>query len=164
MLRDGLGTFKLLSALLTTILVGRHGLASINQGVRECHFTAGGNPISAVMSANVPKMDIGKPATTGRSEKSFLLMCVEMRNYPQGLRGGVDLGELIKLIVQVLEEVLEFARGEFFFCRMTAADQLLFQCIQRLNDSVLARENASIVASHAVSVIQALPVGAVARQ
>ena len=70
MLRDGLGTFKLLSALLTTILVGRHGLASINQGDRECHFTAGGNPISAVMSANVPKMDIGKPATTGRSEKS----------------------------------------------------------------------------------------------
>ena len=83
MLRDGLGTFKFLSALLTTILVGRHGLASINQGDRECHFTAGGNPISAMMSANVPKTDIGKPATTGRSEKSFLLMCVEMRNTPK---------------------------------------------------------------------------------
>ena len=27
---------------------------------------------------------------------------------------------------QVLEEILQFARGEFFFCRMTAADQLLF--------------------------------------
>ena len=50
--------------------------------------------------------------------------------------------EMIKLIVQVLEEVLRFARREFFFCRVTAADQLLFQRIQRLNDSVLARENA----------------------
>lgn len=71
---------------------------------------------------------------------------------------------MIKLIVQVPEEVLRFARREFFFCHMSAAGQLLSQRIQRLNNSVLARENAGIVAFHAVSVIQALPVGAVARQ
>ena len=74
------------------------------------------------------------------------------------------LAELIKLIVQVLDDVLRFTRGEFFFCHMTAAAQLLFQRIQRLNESVLAGVDASIVASHAVSVMQALPVGAVARQ
>ena len=50
------------------------------------------------------------------------------------------------------------------FCHMTAAAQLLFQRIQRQNESVLAGVDASIVASHAVSVMQALPVGAVARQ
>lgn len=74
------------------------------------------------------------------------------------------LAELIKLIVQVLDDVLRFSRGEFFFCHMTAATQLLFQLIQRPNESVLAGIDASIVASHAVSVMQALPVGAVARQ
>ena len=74
------------------------------------------------------------------------------------------LAKVIKLIVQVLEEVLHFARGEFLFGHMTATDQLLFQRIQRLNESVLAGENAGVVTSHAVSVIQALPVGAVARQ
>jgi hypothetical protein len=41
-LRDGLGTFKLLTAFLATILVSRHGLVSIDQGGSECHFTAGG--------------------------------------------------------------------------------------------------------------------------
>jgi hypothetical protein len=79
-------------------------------------------------------------------------------------KAGVALAELIKLIVQVLDDVLRFNRGEFFFCHMTAAGQLIFQRIQRPNESVLAGVDASIVASHAVSVMQALPVGAVARQ
>ena len=39
------------------------------------------------------------------------------------------LGEMIKLIVQVLWEVLRFALGEFFVGRMSAAGQLLFQCV-----------------------------------
>ena len=38
---------------------------------------------------------------------------------------------MIELIVQVLDDVLRFSRGEFFFCHMTAAAQLLFQRIQR---------------------------------
>jgi hypothetical protein len=71
---------------------------------------------------------------------------------------------LIELIVQVLDDVLRFYRGEFFFCHMTTVAQPLFQRIQRLNESVLSGVDASIVASHAVSVMQALPVGAVARQ
>jgi hypothetical protein len=74
------------------------------------------------------------------------------------------LAELIKLIVQVLDDVLRFSRGEFFFCHMTAVAQPLLQRIQRPNESVLAGIDASVVASHAVSVMQALPVGAVARQ
>ena len=109
------------------------------------------------------------------AEVAFLPSCVwNIRVVAPGDPGGLKpppkarpaprLAKLIKLIVQVLEEVLHFARGEFFFCRVTAADQLLFQRIQRLNNSVLARENTGIVASRAVSVIQALPVGAVARQ
>ena len=71
---------------------------------------------------------------------------------------------MIKLIVQVLDDVLRLSRGEFFSCHMTAVTQSLLQGIQRLNDSVLAGVDAGIVASHAVSVMQALPVGAVARQ
>ena len=47
---------------------------------------------------------------------------------------------------------------------MTAVTQSLLQGIQGLNDSVLAGVDASVVASHAVSIIQALPFGAVARQ
>src|SRR5215471_109387 len=47
---------------------------------------------------------------------------------------------------------------------MTAITQSLFQSIQRLNDSVLAGVDAGVMTSHAVSVIQALPFGAVARQ
>jgi hypothetical protein len=74
------------------------------------------------------------------------------------------LAELIKLIVQVLDDVLCFDCGEFFICHMTAIAQPLFQRIQRMNESVLAGVDASIVASHAVSVMQALPFGAVARQ
>ena len=74
------------------------------------------------------------------------------------------LAELIKLIVQVLDDVLRLNRGEFFFRHMTAVAQPLFQRIQRPNESVLAGVDGSIVASHAVSIMQALPVGAVARQ
>jgi hypothetical protein len=77
---------------------------------------------------------------------------------------GSRLAELIKLIVQILDDVLRFHRGEFFVCHMTAVAQPLSQCIQRLNDSVLAGVDASIVACHAVSVVQALPFGTVARQ
>ena len=54
------------------------------------------------------------------------------------------LAKMIKLIVQVLEEVLRFARREFFFCHMSAAGQLLFQRIQRLNGSVLACQDAGM--------------------
>jgi hypothetical protein len=36
---------------------------------------------------------------------------------------------------EVFEVVLHFARGEFFFRRLTAGNQLLFQCIQRPNAS-----------------------------
>lgn len=73
------------------------------------------------------------------------------------------LVEMIKVIIQVLDDVLRLNRGEFFFCYMTAVVQLLFQCIQRLNAVVSASVDASIVASHAVSVMQELPGGAVAR-
>ena len=80
-------------------------------------------------------------------------------------RRNVLIGwEFIKLIIQVRDDVLRLTRGEFFFCRVSAVAHLLFQRIQRLNELVLAGVNAGIVASHAVSVIQALPVGAVARQ
>src|SRR5262249_35965940 len=47
---------------------------------------------------------------------------------------------------------------------MTTVAQPLFQRIQGLNDSVLAGVDAGVVASHAVSVIQALPLGAVTWQ
>ena len=56
-------------------------------------------------------------------------------------RPAPGLLEVIKLIVQVFEEVLHFARGEFLFCRMTAGNQLLFERIQRLNLSVFASED-----------------------
>ena len=76
-----------------------------------------------------------------------------------GFEKVLKLAELIKLIVQVLDEVLRLNRGEFFICHMTAAAQLLFQGIQRLNEVVLAGVDASTVASHAVSVMQALAPG-----
>jgi hypothetical protein len=82
----------------------------------------------------------------------------------KGLTLDEALTELIELIVQVLDDVLRFNRREFFVCHMTTVAQPLFQSIQRLNDSVLAGVDASVVASHAVSVMQALPVSAVARQ
>ena len=41
----------------------------------------------------------------------------------------------------------------FFVCHMTAVAQPLLQRIQRLNKSVLAGVDASVVASHAVGVI-----------
>ena len=74
------------------------------------------------------------------------------------------LGEFVKLIVQVLNDFVSFYRGEFFVCHMTAVAQPLFQRIQRLNETVLAGIDASVVTSHAVSVMQALPLGAVALQ
>ena len=79
-----------------------------------------------------------------------------------GFEKVLKLAELIKLIGQVFDDVLRLNHGEFFICYMTAAAQLLFQRIQRPNEVVLAGVDASIVASHAVSVMQALPVGAVA--
>lgn len=79
-------------------------------------------------------------------------------------RTSTALAELIKLIVEILDEVLRFARGEFFFCHMTAARQLLFQRIQRLNESVFQGVDAGVVAPHAVGVMHALPFDAVARQ
>jgi hypothetical protein len=79
-------------------------------------------------------------------------------------RPAPGLLEVIKLIVQVFEEILHFARGEFLFCRMTAGNQLLFERIQRLNLSVFASEDVGLVAFHAVGVEQALPLGAIARQ
>ena len=69
---------------------------------------------------------------------------------------------MIKLIVQVLDDVLRLSRGEFFSCHMTAVTQSLLQGIQGLNDSVLAGVDASVVA--AVSIIQALPFGASIRR
>jgi hypothetical protein len=59
------------------------------------------------------------------------------------------------LIVQVLDDVLRFTRGEFFVCHVTAVAQPLPQRIQRLNESVPAGVDASVVASHAVGVMQA---------
>jgi hypothetical protein len=44
MLGDGLGAFKLLPAFIATILVGRHGLESRNEGggIAVQNFTPGG--------------------------------------------------------------------------------------------------------------------------
>jgi hypothetical protein len=67
---------------------------------------------------------------------------------------------LIKLIVQVLDDVLRFTRGEFFVCHMTAVAQPLLQRIQRMNESVIAGVDASVIASNAVGVMQALAFGA----
>src|SRR5262245_47511075 len=69
------------------------------------------------------------------------------------------LAKLIKLVVQVLDDVVRFTSREFFVCHMAAVAQR----IQRLNESVPAGIDASIMTSHAVGVMQALPVGAVAR-
>jgi hypothetical protein len=74
------------------------------------------------------------------------------------------LAEMIKVIVQVLDDVLRLNRGEFFFWRMTAVAQLLFQRIQRPNAVIPSSVDASVVAFHTVSVMQELPGGAVARQ
>jgi hypothetical protein len=63
---------------------------------------------------------------------------------------------LIKLIVQVLDDVLRFTRGEFF---VTAVAQPLLQRIQRMNESVIAGVDASVIASNAVGVMQALAFG-----
>ena len=55
-----------------------------------------------------------------------------IRSLAQGGRFGHHtrpLGEMIKLIVQVLQEVLRFALGKFFVGRMSAAGQLIFQCV-----------------------------------
>src|SRR6516162_11633826 len=57
-----------------------------------------------------------------------------------------------------------FSIAENSFFGMTAVAQPLFERIQRPNESVLAGVDGSVVASHAVSIMQALPVGAVARQ
>ena len=45
---------------------------------------------------------------------------------------------MIKLIVQILDDVLRLNRGEFFFCHVTAVAQPLLQRIQRPNEAVLA--------------------------
>jgi hypothetical protein len=60
---------------------------------------------------------------------------------------------MIELIVQVFQEVLRFAFGEFLVCHMRAAGQLLLQSIERLNRPVWARQDAGIVASRAIGVI-----------
>ena len=81
-------------------------------------------------------------------------MCVGRRSVLVGnfFRRNVLIGwEFIKLIVQVLDDVLRLTRGEFFFCRMSAVAHLLFQRIQRLNELVLAGVNAGIVASLALA-------------
>ena len=44
---------------------------------------------------------------------------------------------MIKLIVQILDDVLRLNRGEFFFCHVTAVAQPLLQRIQRPNEAAV---------------------------
>ena len=69
-----------------------------------------------------------------------------------------NLAEVIELLVQILEEILHFARGELRICHVATTAKLLFQRIQRLHKSIRARENASVVASRAVGLIKAVAV------
>jgi hypothetical protein len=88
---------------------------------------------------------------------------VDQRSFGGRFSSAV-LGELIKLIVQVFDDVPRFNRRKFPIRHMRATFQLLSQRIQRPNDSLLAGIDAGVVAAPAISVMQALPIRAVAWQ
>src|SRR5262245_52718024 len=72
--------------------------------------------------------------------------------------------KMIKLVVQIFQQVLHLLLGELRVGPVRAAGDLLLQSIERLNRSVGARQHAGVVAARAVGVEQAHAVGAVARQ
>jgi len=71
---------------------------------------------------------------------------------------------MIKLVVQIFQEIPRLGPGELLVRHMRAAGDLLFQSIEGLNRPVRARQHAGIMAARAIGVEKAHAVGAVARQ
>ena len=92
------------------------------------------NAITHVMACNSHFPGLTAAVT---SERHSLAVSQTSTRAPPQARSAPGLVKMIKLIVQVLEEVLHLAHGEFHFCRVTAGNQLLFQRIQRRTDRSL---------------------------